>query len=62
MSEEEKKQIDEMSQYEMCYLWRFGKCGNKLLQGDTGKYFSKIMKEKGGMTTEISKELGWKPC
>ena len=43
----------------MCSKWRFAKSGDPLLQGDTGDYFAKVMKEKGGFTPEISKDLGW---
>lgn len=57
MTEEQKKVIDGMSQYDMCRLWRFAKSGHPLLQGDTGDYFAKVMKEKGGFTPEISKSL-----
>ena len=59
MTEEQKTRIDNMSQYQLCYMWRFGKVGESLLQGDTGKYFAKVMSEEGGFTPEISKELGW---
>ena len=59
MTEEQKKTIDEMSQYSMCSLWRFSKSGHPLLQGDTGDYFAESMKQKGGFTPEISKSLGW---
>ena len=59
MTPEEKKRIDSMSQYELCRMWRFAKCGEPLLQGDTGDYFSKKLAEKGGFTPEISKGLGW---
>ena len=59
MTPEQKKTIDEMSQYYMCSKWRFAKSGDPLLQGDTGDYFAKVMKEKGGLTPEISKDLGW---
>lgn len=60
MTIEEKNKIDSMSQYELCRLWRFAYPGHPLLQGDTGNYFSKCLKEKGGFTPEISKQLGWK--
>lgn len=61
MTEEQKKQIDAMSQYEMAHKWRFAKCGDPLLQGDTGMYFREVFfNQKGGMTPEISKRLGWK--
>jgi hypothetical protein len=59
MTEDQKKQIDAMSQYNMEYRWRFAKIGDPLFQGDTGEYFSKVFKEKGGFTPEISKQLGW---
>lgn len=60
MTAEQKKQIDSMSQYAMCSLWRFAKSGHPLLiSGDTGDYFQKVMGKKGGFTPEISKSLGW---
>lgn len=60
MTEEDlKKRIDGMSQYELCRIWRFAKLGDPLLQGPVGEYFSKKLKEAGGFTPEISKELGW---
>lgn len=59
MTQEEKKQIDSMTQFEMASLWRFAKNGHPLLSGDVGEYFSKVFKEKGGFTPKISKELGW---
>lgn len=59
MTNEQKKKIDNMSQYELCHMWRFAKIGEPLLQGDCGDYFSNKLKEKGGFTSEISKSLGW---
>lgn len=59
MTNEEKDQIDAMDQYQLCRLWRFAKCPHPLLQGDTGDYFAKKLKEAGGFTPEISKDLGW---
>jgi len=59
MTEQEKQRINSMSQFDMAYMWRFSVIGEPLLQGDTGDYFSKVFKEKGGMTPEISKRLGW---
>jgi hypothetical protein len=59
MTNEEKETIDAMSQYEMCRMWRFAKTGEPLLCGETGEYFAKVLKEKGGFTPEISKALGW---
>ena len=59
MTPEQKQEIDSMSQYELCKKWRFAPVGDPLLQGDTGNYFAQVMKDKGGMTSEISKSLGW---
>lgn len=59
MMPEQKQRIDSMSQYDLCRMWRFSKAGEPLLQGDTGDYFSECLKEKGGFTPEISKDLGW---
>ena len=59
MTPEQKKQIDEMSQYEMARTWRFAPVGTLILQGEAGKYFSKIFQKKGGFTPEISKRLGF---
>lgn len=60
MTPEQKQLIDSMTQYELCSKWRFASCGDPLFQGDTGKYFSKVLVDKGGFTPEISKSLGWK--
>lgn len=59
ISEEDKNQIDKMTQYEMAYKIRFAPAGDALMCGDTGDYFMKRFKEVGGMTPEISKRLGW---
>jgi hypothetical protein len=59
MTAEQKAQIDAMSQYELCRLWRFAKTGHPLISGDTGEYFAQRLKEMGGFTPEISKALGW---
>lgn len=60
MTEDEKKQIDSMSHYELAYRWRFSKCGDPLFQGDTGEYFKKaLFDDKGGFTPELSKSIGW---
>lgn len=59
MTEETKKSIDEMSQYSMCSLWRFGKSGHPYLTGEVGDYFKdRLFKHHGGFTPEISKSLG----
>lgn len=57
MTKEEKELIDNMTQYQLCERWRFAYEGDPLLAGDTGEYFGKVLKEKGGFTSEISKDL-----
>ena len=59
MTPEQKAYIDSLSQEDLCSKWRFAPAGDPLFQGDTGDYFSKRLKEKGGFTPEISKRLGW---
>lgn len=63
LTDELKNEIDKLSQYEMCKIWRFAKTGHKFLigtmPGTVGDYFAKRLKELGGFTPEISKSLGW---
>lgn len=59
MTPEQKVIIDAMTQEEMAWVWRFAPTGNELLQGGTGEYFTKVFKEKGFFTPEISKRIGW---
>jgi hypothetical protein len=53
-----KSEIDNMSQYEMCRIWRFGG-RDDLLRDSTGAYFREVLTKKSGFTPEISKLLGW---
>ena len=58
-----KKDIDKLSQYEMAALRRFAPYGHPyfdMRNGDLSDYFENKFKEKGGMTPEISKRLGWR--
>jgi hypothetical protein len=57
-----KKDIDNMSQYEMAKLWRFATLGHPYFDktnGDISQYFIKKFMEKGGFTSELSKQIGW---
>lgn len=58
--EELKREIDGMTQYQLCQTWRFATVGNPLLQGEVGEYFAAKLDKKGGFTPEISRALGWK--
>lgn len=56
--------IDIMSYENMLRLVRFAPSGNRYFMGDTGEYFSKVMKEKedklpDGERVAISKRVGW---
>lgn len=64
MTPEQKKTIDEMSYTQMLSLWRFAPVGHPMFEGDTGEYFSKVMKEKKEKVgaaghTAASKLIGW---
>lgn len=64
LTEELKKEIDEMPFEQMLRVWRFSKPGFYLFAGNVGDYFRKVMKEKqskisGEEYTKISKEIGW---
>jgi cysteinyl-tRNA synthetase len=55
------KNINEMSQYQMAYIWRFAPSGNIYFDSKLPFFevFNKRFNELGGMTPEISKSLGW---
>ena len=62
---EHKSKIDKLSQYEMAKLWRFARIGHPYFDGrnrDLTDYFAKRFKELGGMTPELSKQIGWDEC
>lgn len=54
-----KELIDNMTQEEMANRFRFSPSGDPLFRGEVGEYFEKVFKEKGGMTPEISRRIGW---
>ena len=54
-----KAAIDKLTQYQMAAKWRFAPPGDPMLMGTAGDYFVKRFKELGGMTPQISKDLGW---
>lgn len=57
-----KTEIDRLSQLDMARLVRFSEAGHKFFdRRNVGvyEYFVKKFREKGGMTPEISKTLGW---
>jgi len=63
-TEEEKKEIaniNSMSQWSMAHLWRFAPAGHPYFDITLpyAEVFENRFKELGGMTPEISKDLGW---
>lgn len=58
MTDEQKTEIDSMSRYAMCSMWRFAPSGSPLIMGACGDYFKKrLFDELGGFSPEISKAL-----
>jgi hypothetical protein len=56
-----KKEIDEMTHVEMATTYRFAPAGHRYFNftnKDLPDYFMKRFKELGGMTSEISKQIG----
>lgn len=59
MTPEQKARIDAMTHIELARTWRFARTGEPLLQGTAGEYFAQRLKDHGGITPAISKQLGW---
>lgn len=58
LTDDRKNEIDNMSHYDMCHVWRFAKIGDWHVMGECGNYFTKrLFKHFGGFTPEISKSL-----
>lgn len=60
--DQEIEMINNMSQVEMARLWRFAPSGHKYFDKRLPywKVFKKRFNELGGMTTDVSKAVGWK--
>ena len=61
-----KEEINKLSQIEMASLWRFAPMGHPYFTDNSDNsdnslftHFQERFKSLGGMTPEISKELGW---
>lgn len=59
-----KQKIDDMSYIDMLSLWRHAPLGNPLFLGETGKYYTKVMKQKRSEISDqehvaASKFIGW---
>lgn len=56
-TKELKGDIDNMSQEELCFMWRFEPSGSPYFQDEIGTYFKEAMVRAGGFTPEISKSI-----
>jgi hypothetical protein len=53
-------EIDGLSRLDLCRAWRFAPTGHKYFTDyEIGLYFHQRLKDAGGFSPEISKELGW---
>lgn len=61
MNEQHKAWIDKASYEELLSRWRFASLGDPMFQGETGDYYSKVMKEKRQNSDHVqaSKNIGW---
>jgi len=64
VTESQKKWIDNANYEELLSRWRFAPLGDSMFQGDTGDYYSKIMREKresmeNDEHVNASKRIGW---
>lgn len=57
----QKELIDKMSHYQMASLYRFAPAGHPYFDctNPLSSYFTNRFKQLGGMTSIISKQLGW---
>ncbi len=64
MTTEQKNWIDGSSFTQLLDRWRFAPFGDEMFVGDTGEYYSKVMKEKRALESDggvgASKAIGWK--
>ncbi len=64
MDDAMKSWIDSASYEQLLTKWRFSPTGNPFLQGETGDYYAKVMKQKEmalppGEKVAVSKRIGW---
>lgn len=64
LTEQLKKEIDNMTYEQMLSRWRFAPVGDLMFTEESGKYFSEIMGKKKNQLSHqeqvrISKDLGW---
>lgn len=56
-----RERIDNMTHYNVCYLLRHGSSSDIIFQDKSlWEHFLKKYRKGGGMTPELSKQIGWK--
>ena len=65
LTEKNKKNIDSLSYEQLLSHWRFAPSGDPWFQGETGDYWSSVMKTKkeeigANEAVRASKNIGWK--
>jgi hypothetical protein len=61
MNEQIKHWIDSASYETLLRKWRFAPVGDPMFQGETGDYYTKVMREKreSADQAQASKNVGW---
>ena len=59
LTDAQRDEIDQMSHFELCRAWRFGKPGDPLITGLAGDYLCRRLQALGGFTPEMSRKIGW---
>src|SRR5215471_2396871 len=55
----DKQKIDVLTHEQLARRWRFLPAGDPFWQGELGKYAKDRLTLFGGITTEMSKRIGW---
>lgn len=64
LTDELKKQIDEMNYEQMLHRWRFAPSGDPMFESEAGEYFKDRMtrlRDFGEDHVSASKKIGWEP-
>ena len=63
LTPEVKKEIDDMTVYQLLQRWRFSPVGDAMFEGESGDYYKqklkKLREELPEVYTNTSKRIGW---
>ena len=63
MTKEQKEWIDNATYEQLLKRWRFSAAGDPMFQGDTGRHYGRVLREKRsadpGEHVRASKSIGW---